>query len=147
MTKHTSVELSWADGNYTFDVGDIGHIRELQEKTDAGPQFLCARLESQHWRIDDVYETIRIGLIGGGAAPNKALALVQRYVAKRPLLENVSTAQAIILAALVGIGEDEVIDEPPPPPGESEAKEGPAPSSLSPQSTEAAPSSGSLPEK
>lgn len=56
---------AFGDGVYAFAL-DFGQIEELQEKTDCGPFELYKRLLSGAWRIKDVTETIRLGLLGGG---------------------------------------------------------------------------------
>jgi hypothetical protein len=107
MSADASVTLTWADGEHKFRLA-IGQLRELQEKTDAGPVEVLDRLATRRWRLDDVRETLRLGLIGGGMAPVKALGLVKRYVDERPLMESLPAAQAVLLAAIVGVPEDEV---------------------------------------
>jgi len=62
---------------------------------------------SDQWLLDDVRETIRLGLIGGGMPASAALALVQRYVDPVPLLENVPAARAIVQVLLVGAPDGE----------------------------------------
>lgn len=99
--RHGLVDIKWADGEYPFRLG-LGQLRELQEKTNCGPLELFKRLGAGTWRVDDVYETIRIGLIGGGKKPTEALGLVQRYVLERPLVESVQVAQVIIMTCLYG---------------------------------------------
>ena len=74
MSRNAEVTLAWGDGEYKFRLG-IGEVRELQEKTSCGPYFLLGRVDGGQWFIDDLRETIRIGLIGGGLEPVKALAL------------------------------------------------------------------------
>lgn len=105
MSRNGAVAFEWADGHYSFRLG-LGDIRELQEKCDAGPAFIMGRLIDGSWRVDDIYQTIRLGLIGGGLTPVKALAVCQKYVAGRPLLENILAAQLILQSALAGV-EDE----------------------------------------
>ena len=56
--------------------------------------------------MDDLRETIRLGLIGGGMDPLDALVLVKRYVDDRPLMENVLPAWRILSAALMGPEDD-----------------------------------------
>lgn len=107
MSRDASIDLDWADGTYKFRLG-IAQIRELQEKCDAGPVFILERLVKGTWRVDDLLQTIRIGLIGGGTKPEVALRLVRTYVEGRPLLENVQYAQAILGAALVGAPDEPV---------------------------------------
>lgn len=107
MSRDASVTLTWADGEHRFRLA-IGQLRELQEKCDAGPAEVLARLSSGKWRLDDVRETLRLGLIGGGLSPGDAHRLTVRYVDERPWLENVQPAQAVLMAALVGAPEEPV---------------------------------------
>lgn len=127
------VTIAWGDGDHVFRLA-LAQLIELQEKADAGPLELYQRISRGHWRVQDLRETIRLGLIGGGLDPAKALVLVKRYTDERPLLESVPVALEIITAALAmpetpDTGKAEAVTEtgvsPPPP------------------STDAAPSSGS----
>jgi hypothetical protein len=105
MSRSASVTLSWGDGEYVFRLG-IAELEKLQEQTDCGPAMLAKRLADGSWRVKDVRETIRFGLIGGGMAVNDAMRKVRLFVDDVPLLQNVIPAQAIVMAALVG-SEDE----------------------------------------
>jgi hypothetical protein len=105
MSRDGSTTFDWADGTYKFRLG-IGECRELQEKTDCGPYELLRRVDSGTWRIDDLVETIRIGLIGGGLAPVKAKRLVDRYCGP-PFIPDLAPARAILMAALVGAPDGE----------------------------------------
>lgn len=60
-----SIVLPFADGAYAFALF-AGQIRELEEKADAGPMEIYRRLLTGSWRMVDVVETIRLGLVGGG---------------------------------------------------------------------------------
>jgi hypothetical protein len=76
-----------------------------------GPFEILQRLRSGFWRIDDIRETLRLGLIGGGLQAEKALKLVIQYVddfAERPLPENVPHAMAVLGAALYGPADEEM---------------------------------------
>lgn len=132
-SRHGDVTLTWADGEHTFRL-PIGQLRELQEKTDCGPMELLNRFFRGTWRLDDVRETIRLGLIGGGTKPIDALALVGRYVDARPLAESVPVAQAVIGGLLFGSQEDNPVR------GKAQAEESETSSrtgdSPSPRSTE-----------
>lgn len=108
--KHGTVDIKWGDGDHPFRLG-IGQLRELQDKTNCGPLELLKRLGTGTWRVDDLYETLRIGLIGGGKKPTEALALVQRYVLERPLAESVPPAQAVLMVCLYGDLEDTKMGE------------------------------------
>lgn len=107
MSRDASIELAFADGDYTFRL-PWGKLAELQEKCNAGPYVVLRRLYDNTWRIEDISQVIRLGLIGGGTKPADALALVRRYVEERPPLENVMLAQAILSAGLMGAPEEKV---------------------------------------
>ena len=122
-----TVEMVWGDGPQRFRL-PIGQLRELQDKCDAGPARILGRLASQDWRIDDVRETIRLGLIGGGASPTAAYTLVKRYIDDRDggLMESRQHAQVILMKALVGdqsdpVGELPAEETPIPTPGSNSA--------------------------
>lgn len=106
MSGSAKVSFAWGDGEHTFRLA-IGQLRELQEKCNAGPAEILARLSGATWRVDDLRETIRLGLIGGGKSPTDAHLLVVRYVDAVPLFDSVAPAQAILMAALVGAPGDQ----------------------------------------
>ncbi|HWA22330.1 MAG TPA: gene transfer agent family protein [Caulobacterales bacterium] len=92
----------FADGKYAFKLA-IGELRGLQNKLDSGPQQIVRRFADGSWRIDDIVETIRWGLIGGGAISLEDIRrLITDFIEARPLLENLPLAQAILLHALTG---------------------------------------------
>ena len=131
-----SVTRTWADGDYTFRLA-LAQMLELQDKTNAGPMELMSRIGSHRWRVQDLRETIRLGLIGGGLKPAEAVTLVQRYVDARPWEESVPVALDILVAAVaIPAGE--------PAPGKvaAEMETGASPP---PPSTELVPSSASPP--
>lgn len=135
MSRDAAVTFTWADGDYTFRL-KLGQLRELQEKCNAGPAELYNRCVDQRWRIDDLRETIRLGLIGGGTSPEKAITLINRYFDERPLAENIIPATTILGACLIGTPDE--------PPGKAQAakvnddqvESSPTGSSPLPQSTE-----------
>jgi Phage tail tube protein, GTA-gp10 len=114
--QNGTYEADWADGHYLFNVAKIDVLLELEEKCNAPFAVIWSRLQSRAWSVRDVYETIRLGLIGGGTAPLVALALVKRYVGLDPeyqaqrigLLENALLALRICQATLVGFPGDDV---------------------------------------
>lgn len=99
MSLDTSVTIDWADGTYIFRLG-VAEIEELESKRDAGILRLYRRLSSDDFRLGDVQEIIRLGLIGGGMEPVKALRLVRKYVAP-PLLPLREPAMRILQPAIV----------------------------------------------
>lgn len=111
MSRDASIELDWADGHYIFRLA-WGELRQLQEKCDAGPFVILSRLRGGTWRMDDISEVVRLGLIGGGATPADALKLVRDYVESRPPLENLMLATGILSAGVIPPADE---------PGEAEA--------------------------
>lgn len=135
MSSDGSVTFDWADDEHTFRLA-IGQLRELQDKCGVGPMQIYDRLCDRTWRVDDIIQTLRLGLIGGGMKPTEALLLTRRYVENQQmsLLENAKAAQNVILAALVGVKDDPV--------GKDKAEEGQTMGgSTSPSSTDKEPPS------
>lgn len=95
-----ALDLPFGDGVYRFDLSKIGELRELQVKCGTGPHKIAGRLLSDEWLVDDIRETLRIGLMGGGMKSTDALRLVDRYAGEGGWLTHLPTAQAVILAAL-----------------------------------------------
>jgi hypothetical protein len=138
MSRSAKITLTWGDGEYTFRLR-IAELVELQEKCDAGPAFILERLATGRWKVEDIRETIRLGLIGGaggdkGFSPSKATTLVQRYVDARPLQENINHAYAILAASVVG-HEDEPLGKPKGETAESDSQTSPEENSGSLSST------------
>ncbi|WP_309582982.1 gene transfer agent family protein [Rhizobium rhizogenes] len=105
--RDARVSFDWADGTYSFRLA-WGQLEELQEKCDAGPYVVLQRLHSGAWRIEDITNIIRLGLIGGGMEPAPSLKLARRYVEERPPMENLIPAQVILSAGLTGAPEEKV---------------------------------------
>ncbi|MGM4911434.1 gene transfer agent family protein [Rhizobium sp. 768_B6_N1_8] len=105
MSRDAKITLTWADDDYVFRLG-WGELAELQEKTDAGPYVVLNRLHVGQWRIEDISSVLRLGLIGGGMEPVKALKLVRTYVEARPPMENHPYAVAVLSAGLIGAPEE-----------------------------------------
>lgn len=113
--RDASITLPWADSTYRFRLG-WGELIELQEKLDAGPNFILTEMWHGRWKVEYISEIIRLGLIGGATkndkddsydvTPTKALTLVERYVKSRPPMENLSIAQAILAISLQGAPEE-----------------------------------------
>jgi len=107
MSRDASIELDWADGTFAFRLA-WGELEKLQEACDAGPYVVLNRLVDNSWRVGDISNVIRLGLIGGGMAPVDALKKVREYVEKRPPAENLMFAQAILSAGIVGAPDEQV---------------------------------------
>jgi hypothetical protein len=141
MSRDGAVTLDFGGEPRAFRLG-IGELRRLQEKCDAGPGEIARRLAPYilygterraaaeagvavpallpaiaagrlgEWRIDDVRETLFLGLIGGGMAPNEAGALIRQWVDSRPLLETIPTAFEVAMAAIAGVDDEAAVGEP-----------------------------------
>lgn len=111
------VTLTWPGGEHDFALR-IEHLRALQDRCDAGPGWVLARLGSGQWRVEDVTETIRLGLEGGGMEKKDARRLVEMHV-QTALAMSVLTAQAVLMSTLYGSDPDDEI-----PSGEAEGETG-----------------------
>lgn len=131
MDGDGSIAFPWGDGDQRFRL-PIAQLIELQDKCNAGPAEILARLSGISWRVQDVRETIRLGLIGGGKSAIDALVLVSRYVVDGAWLENKDAARVIIMAALAGRAGDPV-GKP------TRRRKRPTPASGSPPTTVSAP--------
>jgi hypothetical protein len=107
MARDASITLDWADGTFSFRLA-WGELEKLQEACDAGPYVILNRLVDSTWRIGDISNVIRLGLIGGGMTPVEALTKTREYVEKRPPVENLMFAQAILSVGLVGSPEEQL---------------------------------------
>jgi len=105
MSRDASIEFVWGEGPTRFALR-IGGLRDLEAKRKAGAIEILRRFESETWYVDDIYETLRLGLIGGGKIPTDAYRLVEAYVSARPLAENFHAAYAVLASALNGAPED-----------------------------------------
>lgn len=91
----------FGDGEKTFAL-TFPMIKELEAKTGAGIGVLFRRIQSLAFSAADLSEIIRLGLIGGGMAPEPAMQLVKTYVDDRPLSESLPVAMGILSARWFG---------------------------------------------
>lgn len=112
MTEASRViTLTWADAEHAFNLKVPAQVEELEDKCGCGVNEVLNRLRDNRWKLADVRETVRIGLIGGGKTPDKALLLVKRYIDERPWAESVLVAQMILMAAIVGVSPAPAVDD------------------------------------
>lgn len=78
------------------------HLLELEKTTGVGVGRLVARVIQGEFAVADLTETVRLGLIGGGATPAEAAQLAITYVAQRPLTEGHALATQVLMAAWSG---------------------------------------------
>ncbi|WP_457812349.1 gene transfer agent family protein [Sinorhizobium meliloti] len=96
------------NGQKTFFKLAWRELMKIQEACDAGPYVVLDRLVSGRWKLQDISEVIKWGLIGGGMPQGETLKLVEKEVEGRPPLENLAIAQQVLAAGVVGAPEEEV---------------------------------------
>lgn len=122
----TEIDLDFADGSYTFALR-LPQLAELQEKCKAGIFAIYGRVMRGRYLFEgevvglahegeafshDLFETCRLGLIGGGrgivdgqevkVSSGAAANLVARYLHDAPLREAWALAAAILSAKIEG---------------------------------------------
>lgn len=136
------VTAPFGDGEHTFRL-TVPCLIELEEKCDAAFTVVLHRLSTGTYKINDVRETVRLALIGGGAKPTDALALVKRYIDDRPPLEDaLHIARLALMGVLFGFKAAPVDESEAPAEGKAEAAPSPL-ASTPPPSTGQPRSSGS----
>lgn len=149
MSRSCAITLPFADGEYVFRIR-FGEAVALQEQTDAGPRWIYGRLVEGSWHPKDISETIRQGLLGAKEVPvAKIKTLIEQYVEKRPALEHVGIAIAILEAHLIGVPDEPLkkSEGRPETPQTEVSQASPEEKSGSETSTDGEPQSGSPPEK
>lgn len=126
MTPQTAIELEFADGSYLFDL-KLPQLAELQEKCGTGILAIYGNVLKGRYVLgteafgaahegqatsQEIFETIRLGLIGGGkgivqgqeiaVSPLLARQLVERYAHPAPIKDSWSVAAAVLAARVEG---------------------------------------------
>ncbi|WP_426609484.1 gene transfer agent family protein [Bradyrhizobium sp. McL0616] len=96
----TAYATFFGDQDHTFKL-TLELIRELESKRGAFGA-ICNRMFSRNFAQEDIAETIRLALIGGGTAPRRAHELIAAYVNDRPLIETYELAAKILERTLFG---------------------------------------------
>lgn len=107
MSRDGSCEVAF-NGQRTMFKLAWRELMKIQEACDAGPYVVLDRLVTGRWRLQDISEVIKWGLIGAGVPQDQALKLVETEVEGRRPLENLVVAQAILGAGVVGAPEEDV---------------------------------------
>jgi hypothetical protein len=107
LSRDASIILEWGDGSHLFRLG-WGELAKLQEACNAGPFVIMQRLQDGTCRLEDIEETIRWGLIGGGRSPVEATRLCKMFVQGRPPAENRMVAYAAMMAGCLGAPEEQI---------------------------------------
>lgn len=101
------VVLTWPGGEHNFALR-VGELKALQEITGEGPGASLQRLYTSmqavtmlgDWRVEDVMDTVRLGLIGGGSDRAQAAKLVREAVENTGITSLIPTACEVLLDAL-----------------------------------------------
>lgn len=126
MTVQTALELLFGDGDYLFDL-KLPQLAELQRSRECGIFKIYGRVLKGRYMLngeplamaedgeafaEDIYETIRLGLIGGNkglvngqevtVSPIRARQLVETYCHPAPLRECWAIAAAVLSARVEG---------------------------------------------
>lgn len=82
----------------------LGEIRELERLCGSGIGSIWRRMAMLDFKIDDLRETIRLGLVGGGGVTQpEATAIIKYSVDGRPINEYFDLALAIVKACFEGV--------------------------------------------
>lgn len=77
-------------------------VIELERLTGTGIGTLFLRLTRSDFRLADLAETIRLGLIGADTNPEEAARLIETYARNRPIAEIMPLAVDILAARWSG---------------------------------------------
>lgn len=139
VTGRTVVDADFAGRPRRFQLR-LGEMAELERLTGSGIGAIFMRLGTHQFSHRDVWDTIRLGLEGGGLPAIEASALVLRY-RDEPLIDVLPLAGAIVAAAVNGVPRDDGAGKPA---AEGSATTAPA---TSPPSTPPEPSSDGPPSR
>lgn len=109
MSANGTRTIIWAGGEDQFCLAKVGLILDLEDKCKSGIGMIAARLESGSYGIQDVRETIRLGLIGGGATSERAMVAIKSHVDEQPLAHSVLVAYEIIRSVIFGVPKDDEV--------------------------------------
>jgi len=90
-----SVRIVWPGGEHDFKFA-IGELRALEQRLDCGCPVVMARLFKAEFKIDDIYEVLRIGLQGGGMSEKQAVAVIQSAFPHANLFDLAVTAARVL---------------------------------------------------
>ncbi|MBD8650806.1 gene transfer agent family protein [Rhizobium sp. CFBP 13726] len=108
----TAVVEFFGDGEKTFDLVDDQWRLLIELETTVGSVMsYFGRLRDGKFRVVELRETIRLGLIGGGTSPADAHRLVSAYFDRHPVTETLPIALAVSAAALFGAPDDGTVIE------------------------------------
>ena len=103
----------FGDAEHAFTLSPA-MIRELEAVTGAGIGAIYQRLVDRLFHHSDMLHVIRLGLIGGGMAPEVAARLVTTYAEPTPVLEIYKLSLDILTIRFFGAldaGDEHELDE------------------------------------
>ncbi len=92
----------FGDGEKTFAFPTRELINELEHKTGYSIGAIFWRLRNEQFSFNEVWEVIRLGLIGGGTSPVEADRLVSVYCLERHWAESFAVALNVMIAMCLG---------------------------------------------
>ncbi len=106
-------QMRWPGGEHDFALR-YGEIEILQDKCDAGPEYIFNALAGRTYRQQYPFEVLRLGLIGAGMPDGEARKKVMDLREEYPLRDFIVPAMNVLGAAIVGYEDDK--------PGEAEGE-------------------------
>ncbi len=91
--------------SYSLKFG-VGEAEFIQERHDMGPNWALQVVSSGRWSVKLLVDIVFIALVGGGAKPEIARRIADRWVANRPWGEAAPLAQIILQAGVVGVPDE-----------------------------------------
>ncbi|SEO36081.1 Phage tail tube protein, GTA-gp10 [Gemmobacter aquatilis] len=104
MTDLITHRAFFGDGEHAFTLTDP-MLMELEKLTGLGAGALFFQMLALGYPAEYLREIIRLGLIGGGMAPEQAKRLCDTYAVNRPLAEVLGLAWEIMSARWNGKAE------------------------------------------
>jgi hypothetical protein len=94
--------LYWAGQERPFAL-PMARLLDLEQATETAFATVYLRLATCGFFVKDVSETIRLGLIGGGAKPEEAHSLVRKHLEWGDLIDHAQIAQQVVAHVMTGI--------------------------------------------
>lgn len=105
-----AITKTWPAGEHSFRLG-IGELRGVEQRCEAGCAVVLSRLLGQAWKVDDVLQPLRLGLIGAGMVEREAQKLVDAALTDSSLYALSIPAADIIQHFLLTEGKDDQLGE------------------------------------
>lgn len=105
--SYCEVTLEWPGGEDKFAL-TWDQLRALEGLADKGPMALLADVQGGTWRVDDLINILRLGLIGAGIDPVVARKRVIAASELHPVAAFVQPAMLILAAGLMGVSDQDV---------------------------------------